>query len=102
MVMTSGIYRKLSRPEGWPAFWFGAVVGAVALIAALMVAKSWRVLGYLLGATALAFVVGWFGFECFIKKPWAEVEPRPLAVLALGVVTSVLLVLPRKASKSLA
>ena len=27
LVMLSGIYRKLSRPEGWPAFWFGVVVG---------------------------------------------------------------------------
>lgn len=100
MVATSGIYRKLSRPEGWPAFWFGVVVGATAVFAALLVAKRQRLAGYTLGVVALAFVVGWFGYECFIKKPWAEVEARPLAVLALGILTSIALVLPRRPADS--
>lgn len=96
LVMTSGIYRKLSRPEGWPAFWFGVVVGTVVLLGAWLIRRGKPALGYFLSALGLAFVVGWFGYECFIKKPWAEVEPRPLAELALGVVISVLLLVPRR------
>jgi hypothetical protein len=96
LVMTSGIYRKLSRPEGWPAFWFGVVVGAGVLLGAWLIRCGKPAIGYFLGVLGLSLVVGWFGYECFIKKPWAAVEPRPLAELALGVLITVLLLMPRR------
>ena len=96
LVVISGVYRKLSGPEGWPAFWFGVVDGSIMLLGAALVRARRPRAGYLIGGTALAFVVGWFGYECLIKKPWAEVEWRPLTELILGTVAAVLLLLPRK------
>ena len=95
LVVISGFYRKVSGPEGWPAFWFGVVDGSIVLLGALAIRRGLVKLGYFLGLTGLAFVIGWFGYECLIKKPWAEVEWRPLTELIVGVVTAILLALPR-------
>lgn len=95
LVLISGVYRKLSGPEGWPAFWFGVADGSIVLLGALCLRRGMRIVGYTLGLTGLAFVIGWFGYECLIKKPWAEVEWRPLTELIVGVGTAILLALPR-------
>lgn len=95
LVVISGVYRKLSGPEGWPAFWFGVVDGSIILLGAFGIRRGFVRLGYLLGLTGLAFVIGWFGYECLIKKPWAEVEWRPLTELILGVLVAILLAMPR-------
>ena len=95
LVVISGVYRKLSGPEGWPAFWFGVVDGSVVLLGALAIGRGFVRIGYFLGLVGLAFVIGWFGYECLIKKPWAEVEWRPLTELIVGIVTAILLALPR-------
>ena len=95
LVVISGVYRKLSGPEGWPAFWFGVVDGSIVLLGTGAIRRGLVKLGFFLGLTGLAFVIGWFGYECLIKKPWAEVEWRPLTELIVGVVTAILLALPR-------
>jgi hypothetical protein len=96
LVLISGVYRKLSAPEGWPAFWFGVVVGSGMLLGSWLIHRGWVRLGFGLGWIGLGFVVGWFGYECLIKKPWAEVEWRPLTELILGTLTMLLMVWPRR------
>ena len=98
LVLISGVYRKLSAPAGWPAFWFGVVTGLGILLGALLIRRGWKLVGYGLAWIGLAFVIGWFGYECLFKKPWSEVEWRPLTELIVGVVTALLLLAPRKES----
>ncbi|MCH2101346.1 MAG: hypothetical protein MK209_05450 [Planctomycetes bacterium] len=95
LVVVSGVYRKLSGPGGWPAFWFGVIDGSIVLLGVWGIRRGLIKLGYFLGLTGLAFVVGWFGYECLIKKPWAEVEWRPLTELIVGVLATALLAMPR-------
>lgn len=100
LVVISGVYRKLSGPDGWPAFWFGVVDGSIVLLGAFCIRRGFRRVGFTLGLTGLAFVIGWFGYECLFKKPWAEVEWRPLTELIVGVTTAVLLALPRRPTEA--
>ena len=55
-----GVWRHLQTGESPQAMWFGIVMGAVALLGALLLSLRNRIAGYVLIAISLSFVVGWF------------------------------------------
>lgn len=83
-TITSGLIRYLTQDGGEKGLWFGIVMGSLSLAGALTVRSGRRKAGLALGWTALAFVVGWFSFEVFVRKGLGQAEIRQIVLLAFA------------------
>lgn len=84
-VIASGCWRYFGADGGDKGLWFGIVMGGLALIGALAPLPRKVSLGLVWSSVLL--VAGWFAYECFVRKGWAEAELRQLLVLGLAIVT---------------
>lgn len=85
VVIASGCYRYFSRPDGEKGLYFGLVMGAIAIAAALAVRSGRILVGTIVGGTSLAFVLGWNLYESLVKNGGNH-EPRLLLVAGISVV----------------
>ncbi len=93
-VIASGLMRYLSQPDGDKGLWFGVIFGAVALLAAFLLARNKRLVSAALLWTSIVFVGGWFVYEALIKKGISNSEPRQLVIIGLTIAVAVFNLLP--------
>ncbi len=60
MAIGAGIWRHLQTGDSPQAVWFGVIMGAAAIIGAVLLSLKRRIFGYLLICISLCFVAGWF------------------------------------------
>lgn len=101
VVVGSGGYRYLSRPNGEKGLYFGLVMGAVALAAAWLIRSGRSRGGHAAGFFSLLFVTGWFVYESLWKDGGSH-ELRLLLVAALGLVQAAISWNHLRASRTLA
>lgn len=64
-VILSGLYRYFLEPGGIKGLWFGLVMGAVAVLGALLLRTRAVLPGLGLAALTALLVGGWFSYENF-------------------------------------
>ena len=89
LVIGSGVWRYLERPDGEKGLWFGVVMGAIALVASFCFRINRTAAGWATIWLSILFVGGWFIYEALIKKGFSVAEPRMLAIIGLTVVTAI-------------
>ena len=85
VVIASGCYRYLSRPEGEKGLAFGLAMGALAIAAAALLRSGHLRAGHAAGFCSLTLVTGWFLFESLIKDGGNH-ELRLMLVAGLSIV----------------
>jgi len=84
VLIASGCYRFVSRPDGEKGLYFGLAMGAFALAAGLLIHRGrWRI-GHALGFLSVVCVTGWFVYEGLIRDGGSH-EQRLLIVAVLSV-----------------
>ena len=91
VVVLSGIWRIVSADGGSTGLWFGLILGGFAWFGGLLFWKGRKVPAYTISFLCIALVGGWFGYESFVKKGFANSEVRQLLVICSSLVTAVLL-----------
>ena len=86
-VIISGLWRFFSAEGGHAGLWFGLVVGIAAVVGSALFGSQKFLAANLLSWTCLLLVGGWFCYESFIKKGFAESEVRQLIVITITVLT---------------
>jgi hypothetical protein len=99
-VIACGAYRYFFAPGGEKGLWFGLVMGSIALLGSLLLAKDKKAAGLLTGFLSITFVEGWFCWECFVIKGLDQAEPRQLLMIVVSTITGLLLAFSRKTSPS--
>ena len=79
-------------PGGENGLWFGLVMGTLALLGSWLLSKGKTLPGLVLAALTLAFTGGWYAWECFVIKGFADAEWRQLIMIMVSVVVALLLV----------
>ena len=87
-VIGNGMVRYFSEPDGETGLWFGVVMGAFAVLAALFFALRKSAIGNALIGFAILVVGGWFVYEAFVEKGIQSAEPRMLIIVALSFAAS--------------
>ena len=87
-VITSGLWRYFSAEGGEAGLWFGLVMGGLALVAAGLFFTRKQLPATILVWLCIAFVGGWFCYESFIKKGFANAETRQLIIIGLTGLTA--------------
>lgn len=100
LVIGSGLWRYLERPDGEKGLWFGVVMGSIALIAAVCFRLNRSTVAWSAILVSILFVGSWFVYEALIKKGFAVAEPRMLAIIGLTVVTAIYFLIQCVGSKS--
>lgn len=90
-VVASGTWRFTMMEGGKTGFVFGLVMGAIAFVSGVLLRRGTTRIGLALGVLALAVVGGWFYYESFVKKGFAEAEVRQLVIIAITLVTALVL-----------
>ena len=96
VVIASGIYRIVSSEGGTTGLYFGLVMGGIAAAGSLLFWLDKPLLANFDSFLSVAFVGGWFCYESFVKKGFANAEPRQLIVIVITLVVLVLLLIPQK------
>lgn len=100
VVIASGCYRYLSRPDGEKGLYFGLVMGTASIAAAALLRSGRSRSGHAAGFFSLIFVTSWFLFESLIKNGGSH-ELRLLLVAGLSLVQAGIAVIQlRKARRS--
>ena len=93
-VIASGVFRFAFFEGGEKGLSFGLVMGGLALFGSWLAARGRLLPGLMIGAAAMAFVAGWFAYECFVIKGVATADRRQLIVLAVTIVTASIVARP--------
>ena len=86
VAIGSGLARYLFEAGGEKGLVFGFVTGSLGLLAARVLHESKTRLGLTIAAIAMALVVGWFSWESFVIKGFADAEWRQLIVIVVTLV----------------
>jgi hypothetical protein len=96
----NGIYRYVSSPaEGRTGLIFGCVMGALALVGAMLLSTRARILSWILGLSSI-FMTGGFFFFAMLKRSGNYGMARPLIMVLVSLLALVLFVLPLKGDAS--
>jgi len=95
-VVANGSLSLLSKEGGKAGLWFGLVMGALALGAALLLWIGFRIAGTAIAWVVVAFVGGWFVYSTFIKRGFVYGELRVYSIIALTLLEALLLCWPTK------
>ena len=91
-IYVSGFGRFLLASGGEKGLWFGLVTGSLSLAASWLFAKGKSLFGGILAALSIAFTGGWYAWECFMIKGFADAEWRQLSMVVVSLFVTVLLV----------
>ncbi len=91
-VLGSGLWRFFSADGGHAGLWFGIVMGGLAFLSASLFFVRRTGPGILFAAISILLVGGWFGYESFIKKGFANSEIRQLIVIGMTVIAATLMI----------
>ncbi len=75
-VIVSGLIRFFSAVGGTNGLGFGLVMGGWALVAAVLLLLRWKVLGLILGWSAVLIVGTWFCLELQDKDSFVNMLPE--------------------------
>jgi hypothetical protein len=91
IVIASGCYRYLSKPDGESGLYFGLVMGGAALAAGALLRSGRSRSGHAAGFFSLIFVTGWFVYESMFQNGGTH-EPRLMIVAAISLVQTAIAV----------
>ena len=91
VVVISGVWRIVSAEGGSTGLWFGLTMGCLAWLSALLFWNGKSAPAYAIGVSCIALVGGWFGYESFVKKGFANSEVRQLIVIGCSFMVAMLL-----------
>ncbi len=91
-VLGSGLWRFFSADGGHAGLCFGIVMGGLAFLSASLFFVRRTGPGILFAAISILLVGGWFGYESFIKKGFANSEIRQLIVIGMTVIAATLMI----------
>ena len=94
VVVASGILRVVLADGGSTGLWFGLVMGGVAWLGGILYWFDRRGLAKGLAIFCVVLVGGWFGYESFLRKGYADSEIRQLVVIVFSIVILGILVRP--------
>ncbi|MEM6673971.1 MAG: hypothetical protein AAF726_14090 [Planctomycetota bacterium] len=94
-MIASGLTRFVFQPGGEKGLWFGLAMGALGLVAARLSAVGRRGVSLAVAVPTLAVVAGWFCYESFVLKGFAEAEVRQLVIIGVTAATAAALVVAR-------
>ncbi len=94
VVVASGVWRVVSAEGGSTGLWFGLVMGGVAWLGGVLYWFDKRGLAKGLAIFCVVLVGGWFGYESFLRKGYADSEIRQLVVIVFSIVILGILVRP--------
>lgn len=88
-VIASGLWRFFSAEGGQAGLWFGLLMGGLGLVAASLFATGKPRAGTILAWICLSLVGGWFCYESFVKKGFANAETRQLIIISITILTAI-------------
>lgn len=91
-IYGSGLSRYFFFPGGENGLWFGLVMGSLALLGGVCFAKGKVRAGGVLGSLAILFTGGWYAWECFVIKGFAQAEWRQLTMILVSIVVATFLI----------
>jgi hypothetical protein len=95
-VIASGLVSTLGQEGGKAGLWFGLVMGGLALAASALLWMNCRITGAAVAWLAVGFVGGWFVYDAFIKRGFAQGDFRMYLMIALSLLEAVALCLPTR------
>ena len=95
-VIASGMLRYFGQDGGETGLIFGAIMGLIAIVAAVCFAVDQKVAGHCLAWSTILLVGGWFVYEALVKKGFDVAELRQLVIIALSVLAATVLLVPKK------
>ena len=84
--MASGVWRVMSAEGGSTGLGFGLVMGGVAWLSAALYWFRQSVAAKVVALFCLVVVGGWFTYESFFRKGFANAELRQLLVIFVSLV----------------
>lgn len=90
VTVAVGLWRHVETGGNPQAFWFGIVMGALALAGGVLILRDRSRSGWLMAAMSLAFVCGWFVRRVVIGHE-EGLSPRIITILIACAVEAVVL-----------